>query len=980
MKKLLLFLILFPLCNIVSAQQVSTVAGVAGLSGGTDGAGTSARFNEPHGVTADKNGNVYVADRLNNKIRKISPEGNVTTIAGNGTVGSVDGPGLSASFNEPWGITCDTLGNLYVADTKNYKIRMIDANGVVSTIAGTGVFGTTNGPVNTARFGFPAGITVTRDGQSIFVTDYNTHTIRKIQSGQVTTIAGTVFVSGSSDGSGSAATFYHPYGIEMTANGNLLIADEWNCKIRSMTQAGVVTTIAGSGITGTLDGSALTAQFNYPADITTDTLGNIFVADALNHTIRKISGATGQVSTYAGYAGQTGSTDGTGTTARFNGPTGLAYNRANHAVYVGDNSNHTIRKVLFLSTTALSLSLAGSSTVCAGQTVSFTITPAGLTQYTISENGVIRGTSATPTVTLNGLTQGNHTLQATAIDAIGATALSNTISVTVLPGFTPVITSSGGSAICNGASLTLSATSGSNYQWSTGATSPSITVTTAGSYSVSVTNGSGCRGTSAIFNVTVQSSPTAVITASTDTICPGKSTTLSASAGNSWLWSTGATTQSITTGAGSYTVTVTGAGGCTAVSVVQPIATYTVNTPTISPSGTITLFQGDSVLLQASGSGSYLWWNGATTSSVYASTSGAYTVIGTSSNGCTATSAVVQVIVISASTILSAQGPTTICDGETVLLQSIVPTGNQWYFEGSPVPGATSPQFTAADSGWYYVSVQQNSTWINSDPILITVHAAPDVPVIADTAVCKGASMSLQISATPGITYRWYDDPIAGNLITTGNNYITPAITINTTLYIEAVNSFGCASGRQDLDIIVQAVPLAAFTYSVLAQNGTYTTTYNCTTTNPDTYTWIFGDTSVAGNISYDPSPVITYTASGMYQVILITSNALGCTDTLIKKVYIGVNNPAFVPTTFTPNGDGKNDVFRVRGEQYTLQDMKIYDQWGTLIYTTNSSKPEWDGMREGKVVQNGTYVYKISIVDTENNVKELTGPVTVIK
>jgi gliding motility-associated-like protein len=123
-----------------------------------------------------------------------------------------------------------------------------------------------------------------------------------------------------------------------------------------------------------------------------------------------------------------------------------------------------------------------------------------------------------------------------------------------------------------------------------------------------------------------------------------------------------------------------------------------------------------------------------------------------------------------------------------------------------------------------------------------------------------------------------------------------------------------------------------------------------------------------------------TYPSEGDYTVVLITYNILGCSDTLYKTLNIGVERDVFVPTTFTPNGDGKNDVFRVRGDMITTEEMRIFDQWGTLIYSTNSSSPQWDGTVNGTTVQNGTYLYRIRITDKSNNVKDLTGPVTVIK
>lgn len=977
---LLRWLLLFlPLLS--SAQQVVTVAGQAGVSGTGDGTGAAARFHEPHAIAADRNGNVYVADRLNHKIRKISASGVVSTFAGNGTAGSTDGQGVNASFNEPWGIAADTAGNLYVSDTKSYKIRKIDPVGNVTTIAGTGVFGTTNGPVNTARFGFPSGIAVTKDGQTIYVADYNTHVIRRISGGQVSTMAGTVFVSGSADGAGSLATFDHPYGLAMLSNGNLIIADEWNCKIRMMTPAGVVSTLAGVGTPGSIDGTALSAYFNYPSGVATDTLGNIFITDVINSTIRKFNTVSGMVSTYAGTSGVSGSVDGTGPAARFNGPTGIAYNPSRRNVYVADNNNHLVRKITTLSSTVLSLTVSGSGNVCAGNPATFTITPAGLSGYTLLENGITVASAANGTITVNNLTAGPHSFNAIAYDATGAMASSNTINVTVYPSFSPTISSSGGTAICNGQSLVLTAQSGTGYLWSNGSTASSITVTTAGAYSVTVTNNNGCTGTTPVVNVTVQTSPTAVISAASDTICPGKTTTLTASAGNSWLWSTGATTQTITAGAGNYTVTVTGTGGCTGVSVPQPIAIYPVSTPVISPAGAISMIQGDSVLLQVSGSGSYAWSTGATSSSIWVKNTGSYSVVLTNSNGCTSTSAPVSVTVINASNMVSAAGPVSFCDGGSVVFTSAFPVGNQWYFDGTPITGATNTSFTATDSGWYYLSVFINGSWLNSDSTLVRVYPNPDVPMANDTSACKGQSIKLNVLPEPGLSYRWYDDFTGGTLLGSGINYTTPVLSGSATYYVESINGFGCVSpARHDVSITVYAIPAPSFTYSVSSQSGGFTASFTCTSPGVTGVLWIFGDTAVAGNVSSLTDPEFTYPAEGDYTVMLITYNILGCSDTLYKTIKVGVEREVFVPTTFTPNGDGKNDIFRVRGDMIITEEIRIYDQWGTLIFSTNGSNPQWDGMVNGTTVQNGTYLYRIRITDKSNNTKELTGPVTVIK
>ncbi|HMT28608.1 MAG TPA: hypothetical protein PKD91_04940, partial [Bacteroidia bacterium] len=300
----LITLLLGIVVTMASAQTVSTVAGMAGVVGSADGPAASSSFNNPHGVACDRQGNVYVANRYGHTIRKITPSGTVSTFAGSGSPGANDGAGVQASFNEPWAVACDTLGNIYVADTKNYKIRMITAAGVVSTIAGTGVFGVTNGPLNVAQFGFPAGIAVNKTGSAIYVADRMTHTIRKIAGGNVTTLAGVVYSPGNTDGAGTLAKFDHPYSIALDAQNNIYVADEFNNKIRKVTAAGVVSTFAGDGSMGTVNGPALNASFNAPWGICVNTSGEVFVGDGNNFTIRKIS--QGNVTTYAGQDGVAG--------------------------------------------------------------------------------------------------------------------------------------------------------------------------------------------------------------------------------------------------------------------------------------------------------------------------------------------------------------------------------------------------------------------------------------------------------------------------------------------------------------------------------------------------------------------------------------------------------------------------------------------------------------------------------------------------
>jgi sugar lactone lactonase YvrE len=241
-----------------------------------DGTGTGACFDAPGGVAVDASGNVYVADSGNNKIRKLTSAGVGTTLAGSGAYGGADGSGASASFKNPTGVAVDSSGNVYVADSGNNKIRKIDSSGVVSTFADS-----------TAGFNNPASVAVDSSG-NVYVADSSNHKIRKIDSaGQVTTLAGSGS-AGSADGSGTAAGFYYPRGVAVDSSGNVYVADTDSNKIRKIDSAGKVTTLAGSE-----------ASFKNPTGVAVDSSGNVYVADTNNNRIRKIDGS-GVVSTLTG--------------------------------------------------------------------------------------------------------------------------------------------------------------------------------------------------------------------------------------------------------------------------------------------------------------------------------------------------------------------------------------------------------------------------------------------------------------------------------------------------------------------------------------------------------------------------------------------------------------------------------------------------------------------------------------------------------
>jgi sugar lactone lactonase YvrE len=382
-----LFALLLSTTGLYAQSIVTTVAG-SGTSGRLDGPAATAQFNFPGAVAVDGQGTVYVADTQNHGIRRISAQGVVSTVAGNGGAGYFDAwSGTLAAFNSPNGLALDARGVLYIADTGNGSIRQLLPAGGTATLAGNGTGGYQDGLGPAAQFLSPIGLTLGAQ-KTVYVCDASNYRIRQVDSvGGVTTLAGSG-VAGVVDGPAPAARFREVHGITRDAAGNLYIADRSVHRIRRLTPGGIVSTVAGTGVPGYTDGAAATAQFNGPVGLAYDGRNGIYISEREGHRLRRLDLGSGTVSTVAG-TGTAGYADGAGTAALFNRPQGLYWAATEQALYVADASNHRIRKIT-------GLPLAASPTreeMAAQPALHLYPNPASSPQVTLLVAGWVHGAS-----------------------------------------------------------------------------------------------------------------------------------------------------------------------------------------------------------------------------------------------------------------------------------------------------------------------------------------------------------------------------------------------------------------------------------------------------------------------------------------------------------------------------------------------------------------------------------------------------------
>jgi len=350
MNKLIVLLFILTFYNVLGQKAIVSYYVGSGFKGFKNGIGKDALLNQPNGLAVDKQGNLYIADQGNNCIRKVTPDGVVTVYAGSRTAGFKDGPANEARFNGPCGMTVDEKGNLFVCDYYNHCIRKIDPNGIVSTYAGIGLEGYKDGKADQAMFHSPLAVVADKQG-NLYVGDFENHAIRKISTDRtVSTFVGGKM--GNKDGTGEYAQIAGPASLSMDKQGNIFLVDVYNSSIRKITPSGYTTTVLSKDLKGFVDSTIVIGKINFRSSglgsgngggIMVDDDGDLYIADGPGNVVLFVNMSSKVVKFLAGN-GTPGLVDGEGLSARFNNPIELARDPRGY-IYVADFNNHAVRKI-----------------------------------------------------------------------------------------------------------------------------------------------------------------------------------------------------------------------------------------------------------------------------------------------------------------------------------------------------------------------------------------------------------------------------------------------------------------------------------------------------------------------------------------------------------------------------------------------------------------------------------------------------------
>jgi gliding motility-associated-like protein len=586
-----------------------------------------------------------------------------------------------------------------------------------------------------------------------------------------------------------------------------------------------------------------------------------------------------------------------------------------------------------------------STSICTNTSVS--LTASGALTYSWAPAAGLSATTGSM-VTANPVNTSTYTVSGS--NGICTGMQTVVITVTPAPNISIVPSSTN---ICPGGSTNLTATGGTSYTWSpaTGlsVTSGSMVIANPANtttYTVIGSNGT-CSGTqTAVVTVMPVATPT-ITPGSSTTFCEGGSVIITSSTATSYSWSTGAITQSITADtSGNYFVTVKNAISCSATSASTSVTVNPLPIVTITPNGATTFCQGGSVMLTASNNSSYVWSTNAITQSITVATSGNYSVTVKNAFGCSATSSVTTVVVNQPPTgIITANGSTVFCQGDSVILTAALAVTYTWS------TNATTQSITVFSSGSYSVSETNACGTTNSAITTVTVNPLPTAVITPGgaTTFCQGDSVIL--SSNANVSYLWSTGAITKNIpVKTSGNY-----------FVTVKNAFGCSATSATTTVTVNPFPTAAFSATI---TGLMTYSFTNTSTNATSYLWNFGN----GQTSTATNPTCVYPTAGTYTVNLLASNACGSNNA--TDVITVVSESAFY-NGFSPNGDGHNDSWDIPMlNDYTSNSVKIVNRWGSEVWqgiNYNNKSIVWTGKNMvGDDLPDGTYYYIITYNNTD--------------
>jgi gliding motility-associated-like protein len=999
--------------------QVSTYAGTG--SGFQNGPSLSSRFSQITAVGVDDAGNVFVDDWANNTIREISTAGIVTTFAGSpGNSGAVNGQGTAASFYEPDGLVIDAAGNVYIGDQGNNLIRKITPAGVVTTFAGSGLAGATDGIATAASFNNPRALAIDGAG-NMYVADQANNLIRKITSaGVVTTFAGSG-AGGFVDGTGRSASFNVPTGVGVDASGSVYVADAGNNAIRKITPAGVVTTFAGNGSAGSINGTGKAANFNFPREIRADVYGNFYVTDANNNLIRKVT-AGGVVTTLAG-SGAAGASDGVGKVASFNYPLGITLDN-NGNVYVGDNVNNLVRKIIITGYT-IDKQLPSGLTFDPTTGI-ITGTPTALspaTDYTIIAYNA--GGSSSTIVNIQVVTLKPSIITFPAITNPAIDANNNIIpGATSTNNETPIVYTSSNTAVATvtanglihlvGPGVTvITATQSGNANYSTAVPATEILTVMesqiiqfpaiAAKTTCDADFSAGALSSNPIIPLSYASSNTSVATISSQGIIhivgTGSTTITITQSGNSLFTPAPPQTQLLTvTSPIAITVSIVAdnVSPCAGGSV-----TFTTN---ISNGGTNPTYQWQVNGINAGTNGTSF------TTSALNQTDFVQCIV-TNNDLCKTTvrsnviSGIKYIPFITPGVTITSSVTGAVCVGSAIVFTAIPTNGGnspnyQWQVNGKNV-SINSFQFGSNSfaDGDIVTCILTNSSspCLNASQALSNslkvslIGVSNVVPSVVVTPDAFGSCVGLSVTYTAKTTnagsspaYQWHvngqnagtnDSTFTSSALQTGDK-ITCTITVRNACSVATATSQQATITASPLFTDVVTISSSAVN-NIISANQQVSFTCKAADTTDIIYQWQINGIAAGTNSRVF---ITSNLANGdvVTCVVAISGQCLAALNFTSNALKMIVYTPIIVMNTFTPNGDGVNDYWDIPSlAAYPFCSVCIFTRYGKIIYSSVGYTRSWDGTYSGKPAPIGTYYY---VIDPKNGSKRISGALTILR